>query len=89
MELAAVGVSIAVFNLISKLLNFPVLNLTTSLVAEESIDARGVCEIEMEKRTSEATTIDARGVGEIEMEKGLSDSIPKENDAFISVKGKC
>ena len=43
----------------------------------------------MEKRTSEATTIDARGVGEIEMEKGLSDSIPKENDAFISVKGKC
>lgn len=34
-ELAAVGVSIAVFNLISKLLNFPVLNITTSLVAEE------------------------------------------------------
>ena len=69
MELAAVGVSIAVFNLISKLLNFPVLNLTTSLVAEESIDAKGVCEIEMEK--------------------AISDFIPEENDAFISVKGKC
>ncbi|KAH7387646.1 hypothetical protein KP509_16G034400 [Ceratopteris richardii] len=36
-ELAAVGVSIAVFNLVSKLLNFPVLNLTTSFVAEAAL----------------------------------------------------
>ena len=88
MELAAVGVSIAVFNLISKLLNFPVLNLTTSLVAEESIDARGVCKIETEKGISEES-VDAKGVCESEVEKGISDSIPEENDAFISVKGKC
>lgn len=48
-ELAAVGVSIAVFNLISKLLNFPVLNLTTSLVAEEdATDSGNMCEVELE-----------------------------------------
>ncbi|MCO5578121.1 hypothetical protein L7F22_031959 [Adiantum nelumboides] len=39
-ELAAVGVSIAVFNLVSKLLNFPVLNLTTSFVAEAAIELK-------------------------------------------------
>lgn len=46
-ELAAVGVSIAVFNLVSKLLNFPVLNLTTSFVAEEATDTGNVGELEM------------------------------------------
>ncbi|KAJ4842848.1 Protein DETOXIFICATION 44, chloroplastic [Turnera subulata] len=34
-ELAAVGVSVSVFNLVSKLLNVPLLNVTTSFVAEE------------------------------------------------------
>ncbi|XP_071907934.1 protein DETOXIFICATION 44, chloroplastic isoform X3 [Coffea arabica] len=34
-ELAAVGVSVSVFNLVSKLFNVPLLNLTTSFVAEE------------------------------------------------------
>ncbi|KAG5253434.1 MATE efflux family protein [Salix suchowensis] len=34
-ELAAVGVSISIFNLVSKLLNVPLLNITTSFVAEE------------------------------------------------------
>ncbi|KAK4724933.1 hypothetical protein R3W88_027712 [Solanum pinnatisectum] len=34
-ELAAVGISISVFNLISKLFNVPLLNVTTSFVAEE------------------------------------------------------
>ncbi|XP_042512272.1 protein DETOXIFICATION 44, chloroplastic isoform X1 [Macadamia integrifolia] len=34
-ELAAVGVSISVFNLVSKLFNIPLLNITTSFVAEE------------------------------------------------------
>lgn len=34
-ELAAVGVSGAVFNLVSKLFNVPLLNVTTSFVAEE------------------------------------------------------
>nr|XP_025653038.1 protein DETOXIFICATION 44, chloroplastic-like [Arachis hypogaea] len=34
-ELAAVGVSTSVFNLVSKIFNIPLLNITTSFVAEE------------------------------------------------------
>nr|KJB61158.1 hypothetical protein B456_009G344000 [Gossypium raimondii] len=34
-ELAAVGVSISIFNLVSRLFNVPLLNITTSFVAEE------------------------------------------------------
>ncbi|KAL7265622.1 hypothetical protein ACSBR1_003415 [Camellia fascicularis] len=34
-ELAAIGVSVSVFNLVSKLFNVPLLNITTSFVAEE------------------------------------------------------
>nr|GLL36842.1 protein DETOXIFICATION 44, chloroplastic [Ipomoea trifida] len=36
-ELAAVGVSASVFNLVSKLFNVPLLNVTTSFVAEEQV----------------------------------------------------
>lgn len=39
MELAAVGVSIAVFNQVSKIAIFPLVSITTSFVAEE--DATG------------------------------------------------
>lgn len=35
-ELAAVGVSISVFNLVSKMFNIPLLNVTTSIVAEDA-----------------------------------------------------
>nr|NP_001350570.2 uncharacterized protein LOC112543457 [Oryza brachyantha] len=39
-ELAAVGASISIFNLVSKLLNVPLLNVTTSFVAEQqAVDA--------------------------------------------------
>jgi hypothetical protein len=34
-ELAAVGASASVFNLVSKLFNVPLLNVTTSFVAEQ------------------------------------------------------
>ncbi|TVU27480.1 hypothetical protein EJB05_30094, partial [Eragrostis curvula] len=41
-ELAAVGASVAVFNLVSKLFNVPLLNVTTSFVAEQqAVDADG------------------------------------------------
>lgn len=39
-ELAAVGVSISIFNIVSKLFNIPLLNVTTSFVAEDEA-ARG------------------------------------------------
>uniref|UniRef100_A0A0D9XW15 Protein DETOXIFICATION n=1 Tax=Leersia perrieri TaxID=77586 RepID=A0A0D9XW15_9ORYZ len=39
-QLAAVGVSLSIFNLVSKLLNVPLLNVTTSFVAEQqALDA--------------------------------------------------
>ncbi|XP_073150602.1 protein DETOXIFICATION 44, chloroplastic isoform X3 [Henckelia pumila] len=41
-ELAAVGVSGAVFNLVSKLFNVPLLNITTSFVAEEQASVKKV-----------------------------------------------
>jgi hypothetical protein len=34
-ELAAVGVSVSVFNLVSKIFNLPLLSITTSFVAED------------------------------------------------------
>lgn len=36
MELGAVGVSISIFNLVSKMFNLPLLNVTTSFVAEDA-----------------------------------------------------
>lgn len=48
-ELAAVGVSASVFNLVSKLFNVPLLNVTTSFVAEE--------QAEMSKGSNDLTNI--------------------------------
>lgn len=44
-ELAAVGVSVSVFNLVSKLFNVPLLNVTTSFIAEE----QGIISMQSEK----------------------------------------
>uniref|UniRef100_J3NAP4 Protein DETOXIFICATION n=1 Tax=Oryza brachyantha TaxID=4533 RepID=J3NAP4_ORYBR len=47
-ELAAVGASISIFNLVSKLLNVPLLNVTTSFVAEQqAVDADHNSSIQM------------------------------------------
>eukprot|EP00249_Psilotum_nudum_P004691 c18197_g1_i2 orf=1-534(-) len=59
-ELAAVGVSISVFNFVSKLLNFPVLNITTSFVAvEEALE-----ESQLKGAELEVSKIDAVSDGE-------------------------
>ncbi|OAE30232.1 hypothetical protein AXG93_4295s1880 [Marchantia polymorpha subsp. ruderalis] len=39
-DLAAVGVSISIFNLVSKMFNLPLLNITTSFVAEDEASAK-------------------------------------------------
>ncbi|GLU20243.1 hypothetical protein SLE2022_364530 [Rubroshorea leprosula] len=50
-ELAAVGVSISIFNQASKITTFPVLNITTSFVAEEdTINRLNIMEAENEKK---------------------------------------
>lgn len=50
MELAAVGVSIAVFNQVSRIAIFPLVSVTTSFVAEE--DATGILDSEPEVNQS-------------------------------------
>lgn len=47
-ELGAVGVSISVFNLVSKMFNLPLLNVTTSFVAEDASDKEVVTETPLE-----------------------------------------
>ena len=60
-ELAAVGVAIAIFNLVSKLLNVPVLNLTTSYVAEESIDSANIDERTSDTFREQDSSISGKG----------------------------
>ncbi|KAE8099112.1 hypothetical protein FH972_017118 [Carpinus fangiana] len=62
-ELAAVGVSVSVFNLVSKLFNVPLLNITTSYVAEEQALASQAAE--------DSTQIDNDGMGEHDGKKLL------------------
>lgn len=52
MELAAVGVSIALFNQVSRIAIFPLVSVTTSFVAEE--DALGGARSQEESRELEA-----------------------------------
>ena len=46
-ELAAVGVSISVFNLVSKMFNLPLLSITTSFVAEDYAISGLECDSEL------------------------------------------
>ncbi|KAB1224492.1 MATE efflux family protein 2, chloroplastic [Morella rubra] len=55
-ELAAVGVSVSVFNLVSKLFNVPLLNITTSFVAEE--------QALVSKAAEDSSQIGSDGMGE-------------------------
>lgn len=60
-ELAAVGVSISVFNLISKIFNVPLLNITTSFVAEDASDAsEGLPDISSESSRSSSNPLLSR-----------------------------
>lgn len=55
MELAAVGVSISVFNLVSKMFNLPLLNITTSFVAEDASEKEIVTDLPLESVPPDAT----------------------------------
>ena len=52
-ELGAVGVSISIFNLVSKMFNLPLLNVTTSFVAEDASDKEIVSDFPLEPSSSE------------------------------------
>ncbi|CAM6098793.1 unnamed protein product [Calypogeia fissa] len=57
-ELAAVGVSISVFNLVSKMFNLPLLNVTTSFVAEEEASAKDAQSSLLEPMTDRSASPD-------------------------------
>ncbi|KAJ8753873.1 hypothetical protein K2173_000127 [Erythroxylum novogranatense] len=68
-ELAAVGVSVSIFNLVSKLFNVPLLNITTSFVAEEQAKRNGDDDLQEGKKflPSVSTSLAlAAGVGIVE-----------------------
>ncbi|KAJ6304091.1 hypothetical protein OIU77_017883 [Salix suchowensis] len=85
-ELAAVGVSIAVFNQVSKIAIFPLVSITTSFVAEE--DATG--------RLTAEEHEDAKLEGGFAVDKEMEELLPKAESTFKSssvssnyTKGKC
>ncbi|CAI0393848.1 unnamed protein product [Linum tenue] len=80
-EIAAVGVAIAIFNQASKVTIFPLVSITTSFVAEEETVQR----IESEKRedTGKAVVVEADGESTTDLEKGkgiAGSSPPPQND---------
>ncbi|GLT84183.1 hypothetical protein SLE2022_024300 [Rubroshorea leprosula] len=81
-ELAAVGVSIAIFNQASKITTFPVLNITTSFVAEEDTIKKLSMEAENEK-IKDLTPEDAMADN---MEKGIDTSSTANNEKTKELK---
>lgn len=60
MEQGAVGVSISIFNLVSKMFNLPLLNVTTSFVAEDASDKEilsDVTEVSLEPTSPTSATL--------------------------------
>ncbi|CAK9217563.1 unnamed protein product [Sphagnum jensenii] len=70
-EQGAVGVSISIFNLVSKMFNLPLLNVTTSFVAEDASDKEilsDVTEVSLEPTSpTSATLLFMEGNGEQEV----------------------
>ncbi|GKV27493.1 hypothetical protein SLEP1_g36663 [Rubroshorea leprosula] len=81
-ELAAVGVSIAIFNQASKITTFPVLNITTSFVAEEDTIKKLSMEAENEK-IKDVAPEDAMADN---MEKGIDVSSSANNEKTKELK---
>lgn len=59
MELAAVGVSIALFNQVSRIAIFPLVSVTTSFVAEEDTLSGASSQVEENGCLEAGTTTDA------------------------------
>ncbi|KAK1284785.1 hypothetical protein QJS10_CPB21g01432 [Acorus calamus] len=68
-ELAGVGVSISVFNLVSKLFNVPLLNITTSFVAEEQAT------VDYGEKNSRSTFVAEGPTSSVENQKKLLPSV--------------
>ncbi|CAN0927876.1 Protein DETOXIFICATION 44, chloroplastic [Linum grandiflorum] len=71
-ELAAVGVSVSVFNLVSKLFNVPLLNTTTSFVAEEQALLLGPRESTNSIETTDGSDIEPVGLPSVSTSLALA-----------------
>ncbi|RWR81284.1 Multi antimicrobial extrusion protein [Cinnamomum micranthum f. kanehirae] len=81
-ELAAVGVSISVFNLVSKLFNVPLLNITTSFVAEEQALVG-----ENENNSLRVDTSSTSGLRELVVDKQRKLLLPSVSASLVLAAG--
>ena len=58
MELAALGVSVAVFNQVSRITMFPLVSITTSFVAEEDTSSRLSTETEQDENLERSHVVE-------------------------------
>lgn len=74
MEIAAVGVSIAIFNQVSKVAIFPLVSITTSFVAEEETIER------LNNKVAKVENIDQKGsIIKEETKELMKDDVKLEN----------
>ncbi|XVE61170.1 hypothetical protein DITRI_Ditri06bG0018200 [Diplodiscus trichospermus] len=78
-ELAAVGVSVAVFNQISRITMFPLVSVTTSFVAEEVTTGRSSIEAEQDENLERGPSVD-REMEELMPLVGRSDTKIAESE---------
>lgn len=70
-ELAAVGVAIALFNQISRIAIFPLVSVTTSFVAEEDSLSGASPQVEKNERSEAGPIIDAEIKELVPLNKGI------------------
>ncbi|KAL2622374.1 hypothetical protein R1flu_002579 [Riccia fluitans] len=82
-DLAAVGVSISIFNLVSKMFNLPLLNITTSFVAEDEASAKDAAldtPVEESESRSRVYTMEEE---EIELLQPMEMYVPKSSKPLL------
>ena len=86
MELAAVGVSIALFNQVSRIAIFPLVSVTTSFVAEEDTIGRVSSEAQESEYLETGSCVNTENK-ELIPQKGMA-SIPHLYISFLKLKIK-
>ncbi|KAL3691658.1 hypothetical protein R1sor_005309 [Riccia sorocarpa] len=82
-DLAAVGVSISIFNLVSKMFNLPLLNITTSFVAEDEAAAKDVSLDVPEEELESGSLLTTMEDEEIELLRPTEMYVPKSSKPLL------
>lgn len=83
MELAAVGVSIAVFNQVSKVAIFPLVSVTTSFVAEEDATERLNTEADDNEIGADHNGVIKKGYALLNQEIEMAEQLPQVGVLFL------